>query len=116
MKIKTIKGKNYKGKKVFLRVDFNVPIEKGEITDDTRITATIPTIEYLISQGASLIIASHLGRPKGKFSPEFSLKPVAERLSKIIKREVKFAPDCVGEEVKKMINSLKEGEILLLEN
>jgi len=116
MKIKSIKNKNYKGKKVFLRVDYNVPIEKGVITDDTRIKAAIPTINYLLSQGASLIIASHLGRPKGKPSPEFSLKPVAERLSEILKKEVKFAPDCIGYEVKKMVNSLKEGEILLLEN
>ncbi|MCM8818492.1 MAG: phosphoglycerate kinase [Candidatus Omnitrophica bacterium] len=116
MKIKTIKDRNYKGKKVFLRVDYNVPIEKGIITDDTRITATIPTLEYLLSQGAILILASHLGRPKGKPNPEFSLKPVAERLSQIIKKNVKFVPDCIGDDVKKMINSLKEGDILLLEN
>jgi len=116
MKIKTIKDKNYKGKKVFLRVDYNVPIEKGVIMDETRIVATLPTINHLLSQGATLIIASHLGRPKGKFTPELSLKPVAERLSHILNKEVKFAPDCVGEEVKKIVNGLKEGEILLLEN
>ncbi|MFN4227454.1 MAG: phosphoglycerate kinase [Candidatus Ratteibacteria bacterium] len=116
MKIYSITEKNYKGKKVFLRVDFNVPIKNGVITDDTRIIATIPTINYLLSQGARLIIASHLGRPEGKPSAEFSLKPVAERLSEILKKEVKFAPDCIGDEVKKMIDSLKDGEILLLEN
>lgn len=116
MKLYSITEKNYKGKKVFLRVDFNVPIKNGVITDDTRIKATIPTINYLISQGARLIIASHLGRPEGKPSPEFSLKPVAERLSEILKKEVKFASDCIGDEVKKMIDSLKDGEILVLEN
>ncbi len=116
MKIYSIREKNYEGKKVFLRVDFNVPIKNGVITDDTRITSTIPTIDYLLSHRARLIIASHLGRPEGKVSPEFSLKPVAERLSEILKKEVKFAPDCIGDEVKKLVNSLKEGEILLLEN
>jgi len=116
MKLKTIKDKDYKGKKIFLRVDYNVPIEKGIIIDDTRIVSTLPTINYLLSQGASLIIASHLGRPKGKFTPELSLKPIAEKLSQILNKGVKFAPDCVGDEVKKMVNDLKEGEILLLEN
>lgn len=116
MKIQTIEEKDYKNKKVFLRVDYNVPIEKGVITDDTRIRATIPTINYLLSQNASLIIASHLGRPKGKFVPEMSLKPVAERLSELIGKPVKFAPDCIGEEVEKMVKELKLGEILLLEN
>ena len=116
MKLKTIKDKDYKGKKIFLRVDYNVPIEKGIIIDDTRIVSTLPTINYLLSQGASLIIASHLGRPIGKFTPELSLKPIAEKLSQILNKGVKFAPDCVGDEVKKMVNDLKEGEILLLEN
>ncbi|MCM8784992.1 MAG: phosphoglycerate kinase [Candidatus Omnitrophica bacterium] len=116
MKIYSITEKNYKDKKVFLRVDFNVPIKNGIITDDTRIVATIPTINYLLSQGARLIIASHLGRPEGKPSPEFSLKPVAARLFEILKKEVKFVPDCIGDEVKKMVDALKDGEILLLEN
>jgi len=116
MKIKTIKNRNYKGKRVFLRVDYNVPIEKGIIIDDTRIIETLPTINYLLSQGASLIVASHLGRPKGKFTPELSLKPVGERLSQILNKEVKFVSDCIGDKVKNMVDSLKEGEILLLEN
>jgi len=116
MEIYTIEEKDYSNKKVFMRVDFNVPIKDGEITDDTRIKATIPTIEKLLSQNASLILASHLGRPKGKVVPEMSLKPVAKRLSELLNKEVKFVEDCVGEEVKKMASELKPGEILLLEN
>ena len=116
MEIYTIEEKDYSNKKVFMRVDFNVPIKDGEITDDTRIKATIPTIEKLLSQNASLILASHLGRPKGKVVPEMSLKPVAKRLSELLNKEVKFVEDCVGEKVKKMVSELKPGEILLLEN
>jgi len=116
MEIKTIEEQNYSGKKVFLRVDFNVPIENGRITDDTRIKATLPTINYLLSQGAILIISSHLGRPKGKVVPEMSLRPVAERLSELLNKEVKFVPDCVGDEVKKVVENLKKGDVLLLEN
>ncbi|RKY32315.1 MAG: phosphoglycerate kinase [Candidatus Omnitrophota bacterium] len=116
MEIYTIEEKDYSNKKVFMRVDFNVPIKDGEITDDTRIKATIPTIEKLLSQNASLILASHLGRPKGKVVPEMSLKPVAKRLSELLNKEVKFVEDCVGEKVKKMASELKPGEILLLEN
>ncbi|HRR96587.1 MAG TPA: phosphoglycerate kinase [Candidatus Ratteibacteria bacterium] len=116
MEIKTIEEQNYSGKKVFLRVDFNVPIENGRITDDTRITASLPTINYLLSQGAILIISSHLGRPKGKVVPEMSLRPVAERLSELLNKEVKFVPDCVGDEVKKVVENLKKGDVLLLEN
>ena len=116
MEIKTIEGKDYSGKKVFLRVDFNVPLENGKIADETRIRAALPTINYLLSQNCILIIASHLGRPKGKVVPEMSLKVVAERLSELINKEVKFIPDCVGEVVEKEINQAKSGDVLLLEN
>lgn len=116
MELQTIEEKDYKGKRVFLRVDFNVPVEKGEIIDDTRIRAAIPTIEYLLNKGASLIITSHLGRPKGKVVPEMSLEVVAKRLGSLIGKEVKFLPDCVGPEVKKAVESIRPGEIILLEN
>ncbi|MCX8082212.1 MAG: phosphoglycerate kinase [bacterium] len=116
MELQTIEDKNYKNKRVFLRVDFNVPVENGKIIDDTRIKSALPTIEYLLKQGASLIISSHLGRPKGKVVPEMSLGIVAKRLSELTNREVKFVPDCVGTEVKKASESLKPGDILLLEN
>lgn len=116
MELHTIEEKNYRGQRVFLRVDFNVPIEKGEIIDDTRIRAALPTIEYLLNQGASLIISSHLGRPKGKIVPEMSLEIVAKRLENLIGKSVKFLPDCVGSEVKKASESVKPGEVILLEN
>jgi len=112
-----VRDLNVKGKKVFLRVDFNVPLnEKGEITDVTRIKATLPTLTYLILHGAKLIIASHLGRPKGKFKPELSLKPVQKKLSEFLKKEIILAPDVIGNEVEKLKESLNNGEILLLEN
>jgi phosphoglycerate kinase len=112
-----VRDLNVKGKRVFVRVDFNVPLnEKGEITDITRIKATLPTLTYLIFNGAKLIITSHLGRPKGKFKPELSLKPVQKKLSEFLGKEVVLAPEVVGDEVEKLKNSLKEGEILLLEN
>jgi phosphoglycerate kinase len=105
------------GKTVFLRVDFNVPLdEKGEIRDDTRIRASLPTIKYLLDRQVKLVVASHLGRPKGKFDPKMSLAPVAKRLSEIMGREVILAPGVVGEEVDRLKGSLKEGQILLLEN
>jgi phosphoglycerate kinase len=105
-------------KKVLVRVDYNVPMDKaGNITDDTRIRATLPTLEFLLSKNAAVILASHLGRPKGKVAPEFSLKPVAEKLSQLMfGREVLFAPDCVGPEARKMAAALQPGQILLLEN
>lgn len=117
MKIKRIDEIDLRGKKVFLRVDFNVPLgDKNEIKDDTRIISSLPTIRHIINQGAKLIIASHLGRPKGKRDLRFSLKPVAERLSQLLNKKVEIAPNCIGEEVKNMVERLKEGDILLLEN
>jgi len=114
---KTVADLDVAGKKVLLRVDFNVPLdEKGNITDDTRIRASLPTINYLIQKRAKVIIVSHLGRPKGKVVEELRLTPVANRLSELLGREVKKAHATVGEEVKKMAAELKEGEVLLLEN
>ena len=105
------------GKKVFVRTDYNVPLnEQGEVTDDFRIVASLPTIEHLLEQGAALILASHLGRPKGNRVPAMSLKPVADRLSELVDAPVKFAPDCVGADVEKMTRELQNGEILVLEN
>ncbi|WP_333784584.1 phosphoglycerate kinase [Thermocrinis sp.] len=114
---KTLRDVEVSGKRVLVRVDFNVPIDEfGNIEDDTRIRSSMPTIEYLLDAKAKVILMSHLGRPKGKRDPKFSLSPVAKRLSRYLNREVKLAPACVGEEVKKMVQELKEGEILLLEN
>jgi len=113
----TIDNLQLKGKRVLMRVDFNVPLDENQnITDDTRIRASLPSILKVINDGGRLILMSHLGRPKGKPNPKFSLKPVAEKLSQLIGKEVKFAPDCVGEEIKKMSDELKDGEVLLLEN
>ena len=114
---KTLRGQNVSGKRVLVRVDFNVPMDEfGNIEDDTRIKASLPTIEYLLDAKAKVVLMSHLGRPNGKRDPKLSLQPVAKRLSRYLNREVKMAPDCVGEEVKRMVENLKEGEVLLLEN
>ena len=113
---KTVEDIDVKGKKVLVRCDFNVKMEDGVITSDKRIVASLPTIKYLISQGAKVILCSHLGRPKGEFKPEFSLKPVAVRLSELLGQEVKMAEDVVGESAKSLAASLKDGEVLLLEN
>ena len=105
------------GKRVLVRVDYNVPLDEfGNIVDDVRIRETIPTINYLLDKKAKVILASHLGRPKGEKNPKYSLKPVAERLKRLLDMDVKLAPDCVGEEVNKMVNSMKEGDVILLEN
>ena len=112
----SIRDLDLKNKTVFIRVDFNVPLAPGgqEITSDKRIRASLPTIQYALEHGAALILASHLGRPKGKPNPEMSLKPAAARLSELLKKPVKMAPDCVGPEVEKMRPA--PGEVLLLEN
>jgi phosphoglycerate kinase len=113
----SIRDLDLKGKRVFMRVDYNVPLnDAGQITDDTRIQASLPTVQYALHRGARLILASHLGRPKGKPNPEMSLRPAAERLSKLLSKPVAFASDCVGAEVEKQAAALKDGEILLLEN
>ena len=99
MNKKTVKDINIKGKRVLMRVDFNVPMADGKVTDDKRIKASLPTIQYVLDQGASLILMSHLGRPKGGPDPEFSLKAASEVLSSLLNKPVKMAPDCVGPEV-----------------
>lgn len=117
MNKKTIRDIDLKGKRVLMRVDYNVPIENGVISDDTRIQATLPTIQYILDQGAALILMSHLGRPAGTgYEAEFSLKPVADRLSELLGKPVKFAPDCIGPEVEAMAAALQPGEVMLLEN
>jgi phosphoglycerate kinase len=105
-----------KGKRVLTRVDFNVPISNGQVSDDTRIRAALPTINKIIAEGGKLILMSHLGRPKGQAKDAFSLRPVAAHLSEILGKEVKMAPDCVGDKVEKMVSELQDGDILLLEN
>ena len=113
----SIRDIDLKGKRVFVRVDYNVPLDdQCAITDDTRICASLPTLQYALDKGARLILTSHLGRPKGKPNPKMSLKPAAERLSKLLGQPVAFAADCVGPEAEAAAKALKDGEILLLEN
>jgi len=116
----TIRDLNVRGKRVFLRVDYNVPLEEKDghivITDDTRIKETLPTLKALIEQGGKLILTAHLGRPKGQREPSMSLRPVAARLAEMLGRPVAFVDDCIGEKVEKTAGLLKEGDVLLLEN
>jgi phosphoglycerate kinase len=117
MSKKTVKDIDLKGKRVLMRVDFNVPMDNGVVTDDKRIRAALPTIQYILAQGASLIVMSHLGRPKGNgFESEYSLKPAAAALSALLNKPVPVAPDCIGPEVEKMAKALIAGEVLMLEN
>lgn len=114
---KTIEDIDVQGKKVLVRVDFNVPLnENGEITDETRIQAALPTIQYLLDNGAKVILMSHLGRPKGEVKPEFSLAPVAKRLGELLDTKVIFAKDCVGKEAQEAVDSMEAGQVVLLEN
>ncbi len=117
MSKKTVKDIDLKGKKVLVRCDFNVPLdENGNITDNTRIVAALPTIKYLLENNCSVILCSHLGRPKGEFNEKYSLKPVAKELSKLLEKQVIMSKDVIGEDTKKKASELKQGEILLLEN
>src|SRR3954463_8688183 len=113
----TIRDLDLRGKRVFIRVDFNVPIKNGVISDDTRIRLSLPTITYALEQGATVILASHLGRPKGKPNAEFSLRPVADRLSQLVSKPVVFADDCIGEPARAAVAQAQtSGAVVLLEN
>ena len=113
----TIKDIDISGKKVLIRVDVNVPLDENlNITDDSRIRAVLPTINYALDEDAKVIMASHMGRPEGKVIPELSLAPVAKRFSRLLKKEVQFAQDCIGPEVKALVNNMQQGDVLLLEN
>ncbi|NTW48508.1 MAG: phosphoglycerate kinase [Chlorobiales bacterium] len=116
MKKKTISDVSLAGKRVLMRVDFNVPLKDGHVEDDTRLVGSLPSIQKVLADKGKLILMSHLGRPKGKPTAEFSLKPVAARLSELLGKPVKMAPDCIGSEVETMVAALKDGEVLLLEN
>lgn len=113
---KSVEDIDVKGKRVLVRCDFNVKMENGVITSDKRIVASLPTIKYLLDHGAKVILCSHLGRPKGEFKPEFSLAPVAKRLGELLGQDVKMAKDVIGESAKELASSLKDGEVMLLEN
>ncbi len=113
---KTIADIDLKGKKVLVRVDYNVPIKEGKVTDDTRIRAAMPTVKYMLDKGAALILCSHLGRPKEGPDPQFSMRPVADHLSKLLGKPVAFAEDCIGPIAEKAAKALKPGDVLVLEN
>jgi phosphoglycerate kinase len=116
MSIRYLKDMDVKGKRLLIRVDYNVPMDQGAIREDTRIRASIPTLSMALEQGASLILCSHMGKPKGKVVPELSLGPIAEHLAGLLGRPVLMAPDCVGPEVEKMAQALQPGQVLMLEN
>ena len=116
MRKKTIRDVALQGRRVLMRVDFNVPVEAGVITDDTRVRAALPTVRAVLEAGASLVLMSHLGRPKGKANPDYSLAPVAEHLSRLIPNSVSMAPDTVGPDVTRLADALRPGEVLVLEN
>ena len=116
-KVKTIEDIQCTGKKVFVRVDFNVPLnDRGEVADDSRIVAALPTIKFLVEKRAKVILASHLGRPKGEKNEKYSLKNVAATLEKLLGHNVKFLPDCIGEDVKNYVDGMSDGDVVLLEN
>ena len=116
MNKKTIKDINFQGQRTLMRVDFNVPLDGTTVTDDTRIRAALPSIQHVLNQGGSLVLMSHLGRPKGQAKPEFSLKPAADPLSELLGKPVTFAPDCVGDEVLSIVNAMQPGDVTVLEN
>ena len=116
LSIRDVPDSLFRGKRVFVRVDYNVPIASGAIQDDTRVRRTLPTLRYLLERDARLILASHLGRPNGQVSPELSLRPVAARLTELLGRSVAFAEDCVGSDVLSLTERLQDGEVVLLEN
>lgn len=113
---KTVNDVAFRGKRALVRVDFNVPLKSGRVADDTRIAASLPTLQHILADGGSLVLMSHLGRPKGKKNPELSLAPVAARLSELLGRPVEFVPDCVGDAVTARARALKAGSVMLLEN
>ncbi|MEK7235277.1 MAG: phosphoglycerate kinase, partial [Nitrospirota bacterium] len=113
----TIDDISLKGKRVIIRADFNVPLDDSlQITDDTRIRSTLPTINRAVDDGAKVILCSHLGRPNGTFDPKYSLAPVAKRLGRLMGKEILFAPDCIGPVVEGLVAKMKPGDVLLLEN
>ena len=116
MVLNTIKEADLKGKRVVIRVDFNVPVKEGVVKDATRIKAALPTIKYILDEGASVVVMSHFGRPKGQKNPDFSMAPIAKEFEKLLGRPVKLAPDVIGPEVEAEVKALKAGEVLLLEN
>ena len=116
MKLRTINNADVKGKRVIIRVDFNTPIKDGVVSDNTRIKAALPTIKYLLDNGASLIVMTHLGRPKGEKKTEFSLSPVRDEFEKLLGKKVILAPDVITKEVDSLVANLKPGDVLMLEN